>query len=153
MVGTKAPEFTLFNTKQEEVSLSDFKGENLVILFFPLAFTGVCTTELCSVRDDISTYNNANASVVGISVDSLFTLGKFKEEQDLNFPLLSDFNGEVSKAYGALYDDFAFGMKNVSKRSAFVVDKTGTIQYAEVLESAGDLPNFEAIKSKLNELS
>lgn len=153
MIDTKAPEFTLFNTKQEEVSLSDYKGETLLILFFPLAFTGVCTTELCSVRDDINTYNNAKAKVVGISVDSLFTLAKFKEEQHLNFPLLSDFNGEVSKAYGALYDDFAFGMKNVSKRSAFVIDKAGVVRYAEVLESAGDLPNFDAIKAKLGELS
>lgn len=153
MVGTKAPDFKLFNTEQQEVSLSDYKGRNLVVLFFPLAFTSVCTTELCTIRDDIATYNNAEADVVGISVDSLFTLQKFKEEQKLNFPLLSDFNAEASRAFGALYDNFAFGMQNVSKRAAFVIDKEGLVQYAEVLESAGDLPNFQAIKAKLSELS
>jgi peroxiredoxin len=92
------------------------------------------------------------ASVVAVSVDSLFSLGKFKEVQQLNFPLLSDFNKTASKAYDCLYADFVFGMKEVSKRSAFVVDKSGVLQYVEVLESAGDLPNFEAIKSTLARL-
>lgn len=147
--GQAAPDFTLFDTDKNQVSLSSFKGQPVVVLFFPLAFTGVCTTELCSVRDNIATYNGVNAQVLAISVDSLFTLGKFKEEQSLNFPLLSDFNKETSAAYGALYEDFVLGMKGVSKRSAFVVDKEGNIAYAEVLESAGDLPNFEAIKEVL----
>ena len=94
-----------------------------------------------------------DAQVLGISVDSLFTLDKFKAEQNLNFPLLSDFNKEVSASYGALYDTFVLGMKGVSKRSAFVVDKKGVIQYAEVLESAGDIPNFVAIKEVLSKLA
>jgi len=121
--GQKAPDFTLFNSEKNKVSLSDFKGKNLVILFFPQAFTGVCTTELCSVRDNMNIYTGLNAQVVGVSVDSIFTLAKFKEEQQYNFPLLSDFNKTVSQAYGAFYDEFVFEMKGVSRRAAFVVDK------------------------------
>lgn len=151
--GQKAPEFTLFNSEKNKVSLTDYKGKNLVILFFPQAFTGVCTTELCSVRDNMNVYTGLNAEVVGISVDSIFTLAKFKDEQQYNFPLLSDFNKTVSQAYGAFYDEFVFEMKGVSRRAAFVVDKEGTVQYAEVLESAGDQPNFEAIKTTLTGLN
>ena len=148
-VGEKAPLFTLRNSATEEVSLSDYKEKNLVVLFFPLAFTGVCTTELCEIRDSIAEYNNMNAEVMAISVDSQFTLAKFKEEQGYNFPLLSDFNKEVSRAYGSLYEDFVLDMKGVSKRSVFVVDKEGTIKYVEVLENAADIPNFEAVKDVL----
>jgi len=149
-IGDKAPDFSLYNSDKQLVSLSDYAGKNLVILFFPLAFTGVCTTELCSVRDNIAFYNNIGAEVVAISVDSLFTLDKFKVEQSLNFPLLSDFNKTTAAAYGALYENFVLDMQGVAKRSAFVVDSTGTISYAEVLESAGDLPNFDAIKQTLS---
>jgi peroxiredoxin len=148
-VGQQAPSLTLPDTDRNQVSLADFAGKNVVLLFFPMAFTGVCTTELCNVRDNIALYNNANAQVLGISVDSPFTLAKFKEEQKLNFPLLSDFNKEVSAAYGAFYDVFIGWMKGVSKRSAFVIDGAGVVRYAEVLESAGDLPNFEAINNTL----
>ena len=148
-VGEKAPLFTLRNSATEEVSLSDYKEKNLVVLFFPLAFTGVCTTELCEIRDSIAEYNNMNAEVMAISVDSPFTLAKFKEEQGYNFTLLSDFNKEVSRAYGSLYEDFVLDMKGVSKRSVFVVDKEGTIKYVEVLENAADIPNFEAVKDVL----
>ena len=152
-VGAKAPDFKLFDSDKNEVSLSGLAGQNVVILFFPQAFTGVCTTELCSVRDNLSIYEGLNATVLAISVDSIFTLSKFKELQGFNFRLLSDFNKEVSDSYGALYDTFVFGMKGVSKRSAFVVDKTGTVRYAQVLESAGDLPDFEAVKSTLQDLA
>lgn len=151
-VGDKAPEFTLFNTEKQAVSLSELKGQNVVLLFFPLAFTSTCTAELCSVRDDIANYSKLNASVYGISVDSLFALGKFKEEQSLNFDLLSDFNKTTSTAYGSLYDSFVLGMNGVSKRSAFVVDKEGIIRYAELLESAGDIPNLDAVKDILSNL-
>lgn len=152
-VGQAAPNFTLFNTEKQPVSLEQYKGKNVLILFFPLAFTGVCTTELCNIRDNIGVYNNANAEVLGISVDSLFTLGKFKEEQNLNFQLLSDFNKDTTAAYGALYENFVLDMRGVAKRSAFIVDKDGNIAYAEVLESAGDLPDFAAIQAKLAELA
>ncbi len=115
-----------------------------------LAFTGTCTKELCSVRDNISQYNNSNAEVIGISVDSIYTLAKYKEEQQLNFTLLSDFNKEASTAYGSLYPTFGFDMQGVSKRSAFVIDKDGVVQYAEVLENASEIPNFEAIQKALS---
>ena len=153
-IGQAAPNFTLFDTDKKPVSLADFKGQNVVLLFFPLAFTGVCTAELCNIRDNIAIYNNSNATVLGISVDSLFTLGKFKEEQKLNFSLLSDFNKAATSAFGVLYDVFpAFEMQGVSKRSAFVVDKERVVQYAEVCPTPGDLPNFEAIQTTLNTLN
>ena len=150
--GDKAPNFKLYNSDKQEVSLSDYVSKNVVVLFFPLAFTGVCTAELCEIRDNMATYADLNAEILAISVDSLFTLEKFKEEQKLPFNLLSDFNKEVSAAYGSLYENFVLGMKGVSKRSAFVVDATGTIQYAEVLESAGDIPNFTAVQEVLASL-
>lgn len=150
--GDKAPLFTLHASDTKEVSLSDYAGRNVVVLFFPLAFTGTCTEELCSMRDALADFNGMNTDVVAISVDSPFTLAKFKESEKLNFPLLSDFNKEVSRQYGSLYDTFVFGMEGVSKRSAFVVDAEGIVRYAEVLESAGDLPNFAAVKETLSAL-
>ena len=153
-IGQVAPAFTLFDTDKKATSLAEFKGKNVVVLFFPLAFTGVCTAELCNIRDNIGIYNNADAQVLGISVDSLFTLGKFKEEQKLNFPLLSDFNKEATKAFDVLYDVFpAFEMQGVSKRAAFVIDKEGVVQYAEVCPTPGDQPNYEAIQNTLNTLN
>jgi peroxiredoxin len=152
-IGQPAPNFTLFNSDKQKVSLSDYAGKNILLLFFPQAFTGTCTKELCSTRDNIALYNQANAEVFGISVDSVFTLAKYKEDQHLNFPLLSDFNKTVSTTYGALYDNFVFDMHGVSKRSAFVVDKQGIIRYAEVLETATDLPDFEAIHKTLEKLN
>jgi peroxiredoxin len=141
----QAPQFTLVSSDLKEVSLSDFKGKKVIIHFFPMAFTGVCTTQLCTMRDNFGYYDGLGAQILGISVDSPFTLAKFKEENNYQFPLLSDFNKEVSTAYGALYDVFAFGLKGVSKRAAFVLDEEQKVIYAEVLESAGDLPDFEAI--------
>lgn len=151
--GDKAPAFTLVNTDKKEVRLDDFKGKNLVIVFFPMAYSSICTAELCSLRDNLSDYASLEAEVVGISVDSPFTLDQFRKDQNLPFQLLSDFNKEASAAYDALYENFVFGLKGVSRRSAFVVDKDGIIQYAEVLESAGDLPNFEAVKQTLASLN
>ena len=152
--GDKAPSFNLFSSDKKEVSLESFTGKNLIVHFFPQAFTGVCTTQLCTVRDAIAMYKNDKADVVAISVDSVFTLGKFKEDQNLQFDLLSDFNKETSTAYGALHEVFpAFAMKGVSKRAAFVIDANGVIQYAEVLESPGDLPNFAAINETLASLT
>jgi len=152
IIGQPAPEFTLFSSDKTEVSLKQYEGKNLVLLFFPMAFTSVCTAELCEMRDNIATYQGLNAEIAAISVDSPFTLAKFKEEQHLPFPLLSDFNKEVSTAYESLYETFAMNMKGVSKRSAFVIDETGTLQYAEVLDNAGEVPNFEAVRETLNNL-
>lgn len=151
-VGDKAPVFTLNSTELKPVSLSDYAGKNVVLLFFPMAFTSVCTEELCTMRDDIATYNGLDAEILAVSVDSPFTLGRFKQDQSLNFPLLSDFNKEVSRNYGSLYEEFVLGLRGVSKRSAFVIDKEGTVRYAEVLESAGDVPDFKAIRDTLENL-
>ena len=151
-IGDKAPLFTLYSDTQREVSLTEYRGQNLVLLFFPLAFTGVCTEEMCTMRDTLERYNQLNSGVVAISVDSPFTLAKFKEVEGLNFPLLSDFNREVSRQYGALYESFVLGMEGVSKRSAFVIDGEGIIRYAEVLESAGDQPDYSAIQETLAQL-
>lgn len=152
-VGQKAPDFSLFDTERKKVNLSDFKGKNVLILFYPQAFSSTCTAELCAVRDDIARYNNANAEVLGISVDSVFTLKRYKEEQGYNFPLLSDFNKEVSAAYDSLYENWILEMRGVSKRSAFIVDKEGVIQYAELVEAKGAVPDFEAINQLLEKLN
>jgi glutaredoxin-dependent peroxiredoxin len=124
-IGDQAPDFTLINTEKKPVSLADYKGKNVVILFFPMAFTSVCTAELCQTRDDIAYYSGLNAEVLGISVDSPFTLEKFKEDQQLPFHLLSDFNKSTSRAYGSIYENWILGLDGVSKRSAFVIDSTG----------------------------
>jgi peroxiredoxin len=151
-VGQAAPDFTLFDSDKNPVTLSSLRGSNVLLLFFPQAFTGVCTKELCSIRDNIASYNSTNAKVFGISVDSVFTLKKFKEEQQYNFPLLSDFNKEVSSLYDTIYTDWILNMKGVSKRSAFVIDKEGIVRYAEVLDNAGEVPNFEKIQTTLSSL-
>jgi peroxiredoxin len=151
-IGQEAPSFTLFDTDKKSISLSDYRGQNVLLLFFPLAFTSVCTAELCSVRDNIKMYEEAAAQPIGISVDSLYTLARYKDEQNLNFPLLSDFNKEVSETYGALYETFGYGMKGVTKRAAFIIDGEGIVQYAEVLENAGLQPDFENIKQTLTRL-
>ena len=147
--GQEAPDFALFDTSKKKVALHDYRGRNVVLLFFPFAFSSTCTKELCDIRDNISLYNNSNAQVLGVSVDSLYTLAKYKEEQHLNFPLLSDFNKEVSIAYGSLYQTFGYDMQGVSKRTAFVIDKEGVVRYAEVLEKANQIPDFEAIHKTL----
>jgi peroxiredoxin len=152
-IGDEAPDFTLFDSDKNQFSLSDLRGNNVLLLFFPLAFTSVCTAELCSVRDSLNMYEQLDVKPVGISVDSLYTLAKFKAEQKINFPLLSDFNKEVSNTYGALYETFGFGMKGVSKRAAFLIDREGIIEYAEVLDNAGLQPDFVAIQGKLRELA
>lgn len=151
-INDQAPDFKLINTEKKIVSLTEHKGRNVVLLFFPLAFTSTCTAELCSTRDDLEFYNNINAVVYGISNDSNFVLKKFKESLNLNFELLADWNKTVSEAYGSLYKEFILGMKGVAKRSAFVIDKEGKIRYAEVLEDAGKVPDFEAIKDCLKGL-
>lgn len=152
-IGQAAPDFSLYDDTKTKVTLSELKGSNVLLLFFPQAFTSVCTAELCGVRDNIAMYNNANAKVFGVSVDSVFTLAQFKEAQHYNFPLLSDFNKEASTAYDAIYQDWILDMKGVSKRAAFVIDKQGIVQYAEVLENAGNVPDFAQIEKTLKGLS
>ena len=152
-VGTKAPDFKLFSSDKKEVSLADFKGKNLVIQFFPAAFTGVCTAQLCTSRDELSLFNGLNASVVGVSVDMPFSLGEFKAKNGINFDLLSDFNKDFIKAYDMYLENFALGMKGVAKRGVVVIDKDGVIQYTETTPSPGDQVNFEALKAALAKLN
>ncbi len=149
--GQPAPAFNLVDGSNREVSLETTRGKITLLLFFPFAFTGTCTEELCNIRDNISFYDGLQASVFGISTDAPPSLTRFREEQRLNFPLLSDFNKEASTAFGALYEQLGW-MKGVSKRAAFIIDKQGIVQYAEVLDNPGDLPNFEAIQSILKSL-
>jgi len=148
-IGQQAPAFTMFTSERNEITLDSYRGQQVLLLFFPAAFTSTCTKELCSVRDDLSFYNDLNAIVIGISTDSLYTLAKYKEEQQLNFILASDFNKEVCASYGSQYEVFNYKMKGVARRSAFVIDKHGMIRYAEVLEKAGDIPDFNKIKAAL----
>jgi len=153
VVNTQAPDFTLQNTKGNKVSLQEYLGEkNVLLLFFPLAFTDVWSKELCQVRDNFKIYDALDANVFGISVDSFFTLNEFKKAQNINFQLLSDFNREVSKKYEALYDDF-FRMKGVSKRAAYLINKEGVIKYSEVLEDASMIPDFDNIQKTLEGMS
>ena len=153
LVKNEAPEFKLQNTNGEDVSLSEFRSKkNVVLLFFPLAFTSTCTKELCETRDNLKIYSSLNATILGISVDSFFTLKEYKQSQNLNFQLLSDFNKKVSKEYGVLNEDF-FGMKGVSKRSVFVINKEGVVVHSEILEDASNLPNFNAVQSSLIDLN
>ena len=152
-IGDNAPNFTL-KTKNadglKDISLSDHQNKQaVVLLFLPFAFTSVCTEEACSVRDDLSSYNDLNAQVYGISVDSPFSQEVMALKENLNFPLLSDFNKEVSTSYGVLYEDF-IGFAGVAKRSAFVVSKDGTILFAWSSDDPKELPDFEAIKSSLS---
>jgi len=148
-VGQKAPDFTLKTNKMQDFKLSDLQGKkNAVLLFVPLAFTGVCTKEFCSVRDSVNTLQNENTQVVGISVDSPFSLDAWAAKEGYNFPLLSDFNKEVSAAYGSLYENL-LGFKGISKRSAFVVDKNGVLQYAWVSEDAGKMPDLDQVRECL----
>ncbi|HTE26259.1 redoxin domain-containing protein [Flavitalea sp.] len=152
-IGDTAPAFALYNTGKQKISLDDQKGKNVLLLFFPLAFTSTCTAELCGVRDNIAAYNSANAVVFGISVDSPYSLRKFKEEQHFNFELLSDFNKEISRNYETIYETFGMEMKGVSKRAAFVIDKNGIVRYAEVLENASEVPDFAKINETLKNLN
>lgn len=151
--GDIAPEFTLTNTSGDSVTLKDLQNQsegNILLTFFPLAFSSVCTDELCTMRDNMKFYDSLNTTVAGISIDSFFTLKEFKKANNLKFPLLSDFNKTASKAYDVLYEDF-FGMKGVSKRSVFIIGNDGKIKYAEVLEDSGKLPDFKAIQEVLLE--
>lgn len=155
-VGDQAPDFTLKSKSGDDmndISLSDYRDQkNVVILFFPLAYTGVCTDEMCSVSGGLADYDALDAQVLGISVDSPFAQEAWAKENDITVPLLSDFNREVSAAYGSQFEDL-IGFKGVAKRSAFVVDKTGVVRFASVSDDPTELPDFDAIKACLQALS
>jgi glutaredoxin-dependent peroxiredoxin len=151
-VGQPAPQFALYDTNKNKVSLSDFRGKNVILLFFPMAFTSVCTRELCEMRDSNELYNSLNAEVIGISIDTLYTLGKYKAENNLNFTLLSDFNKTATKDYDVYHQNFSYDYIGVSKRAVFVIDKNGIIRYIEVLPNLGDYPNMIALKNAVSTL-
>lgn len=151
-VNDVAPKFSLYSSEKELINLEDFKGHKVLLLFFPQAFTGVCTKELCATRDGLGTYEDLDAKVLAISVDSVYTLAKFKEVEKLNFPLLSDFNKEVIEMYGCVHETFNPGMKGVAKRSEFVIDKEGIVRYANVKDSPADFPDFDKIKEVLKSI-
>ncbi len=153
-IGQPAPDFTLYDDEKKPFTLSDLRGEkNVVLLFFPGAFTSVCTTELNTVNNDLDAYGS-DTQVVGISTDSPFALAEFRKVHGFRFPLLSDHDAEVCAAYGAKYDHDFTPMKldRIAKRAAFVIDRDGVVRYAEVLENAGELPDFDAVKKVLSEL-
>jgi peroxiredoxin len=145
--GAKAPNFSLPNTKKETISLESQKGKKVVLAFFPAAFTGVCTKEMCTFRDSLSALNNLDAQVFGISVDAPFSNGAFAEKNNLNFAILSDYNRDTVNAYGVALNDFA-GMKGyvAAQRSVFVVDREGMVKYAWIAPNPGVEPNYDEVK-------
>ena len=159
-VGTKAPEFSLPTKTADgpkQIKLSENFGKaNTLLLFFPMAFTGTCTTEMCDIRNGLREYTDLNASVYGISGDNPFAQEAWAKKESITVPLLSDYEHKVAKQYDVMYDSFLpqmnLGMSGVPKRSAFIVDRAGVIQYAESNDDARELPNFDKIKAKLAEL-
>lgn len=149
-VGQKAPDFLLTDTALQQCTLADYAGKPLVILFFPLAFTGTCTKEMCATQEDLSKYAELNASVLGVSVDSPFVLKQFAELYGLQFRLGSDFNRTMTKEYGVSFDGSFLGMTGFSRRAAFVLDKQHIVRYEELVTESGALPNFEAILHQLS---
>jgi peroxiredoxin len=149
-VGNKAPEFTLFDNDKKPRSLTEFRGKAVVLAFYPGAFTGVCTKELCAFRDAMSNFNHLNAQVVGVSVDSPFANKAFATQNNLQFPLLSDYTREASKMYGGVHEDFA-GITgySASKRAVFIVDANGSVKYTWVSENPGIEPDYNAITQAL----
>jgi len=156
-VGDKAPDFKLPSfTPTEELthfSLSDFKGKNLVIVFFPQAFTGVCTTEMCTMNDNFNSYKEMNAEVIGVSVDGTFVQKAFASANKINVPLLSDYNREMIRSYDVVQPEFAHGQKETSQRAVYVIDKDGVIRYVEVTENPGVQVNFDAMKKAVEGLN
>jgi peroxiredoxin len=159
-VGTKAPDFTL-STKTadvpKQIKLSDnFGKKNTLLLFFPMAFTGTCTTEMCDTTKELSNYSGMNTVVYGISGDNPFAQEAWAQQEKINVTLLSDYEHKIARDYGVVYDSFLpernLGMGGVSKRAAFVIDKNGVIQHVDVREDARELPDFEKIKAKLTKL-
>jgi peroxiredoxin len=159
-VGTKAPDFNLATKTADgpkQIKLSDnFGKKNTLLLFFPMAFTGTCTTEMCDTSKDLPNYSGLNAIVYGISGDNPFAQEAWAQKEKISVTLLSDYEHKVAKDYGVVYDSFLpernLGMGGVPKRAAFVIDKHGVIQHADVREDARELPDFDKIKAKLEQL-
>ena len=151
-LGTLTPDFTLFSDERKPVTLSQFRGHNVILNFFPAAFTGVCTAQLCDARDNMDAYNSVGAVVLGISTDTVFALAKFKELNNYQFSLLSDYDKKVIEAYDMVFPQFLLGMTNVAKRGVFLIDKEGILKYSEVTASPADMPNLAKLRETLAEL-
>ncbi len=152
-VGQTAPEFTLYDTDRSRRSLSDFRGKNVVLAFYPGAFTGVCTTEMCALRDRMDQFNSLNAQVLGVSVDPPFAQQAWAESNNLNFPLLSDFDRRVVNQYGVALENLA-GLEGyvAANRAVFVVDKDGVVRYKWVAPSPVNEPDYAEIQGALHQL-
>jgi glutaredoxin-dependent peroxiredoxin len=150
-VGSKAPDFTLTNQDRQPVTLSEQRGRPVVLAFFPAAFSSVCQKELCTFRDSMARLGQARAQVYGISVDTFFTLKAFHDQQQLSFPLLSDFNKQAIREYGVFNEDM-IGLKGIAKRAVFVIDKDGIVRHREVLEDARNEPDYEKVFAALASL-
>ena len=152
-VGSKAPDFTLTNGERQPVALRDHIGSgNIVLAFFPGAFSGTCTKEMCHFRDSMAQLSGLNAQVFGISTDTFFTLKAWGDQQHLGFPLLSDYNKEAIQAYGVVNPDM-IGLKNIAKRAIFVIDKGGVIRYREVLDDARNEPDYGKLQQALRDIA
>jgi peroxiredoxin len=150
-VGSKAPDFTLTSQDRQPVTLSGLRGKPVVLAFFPAAFSSVCQKEMCTFRDSMARLGKADAQVYGISVDTFFTLKAWQDQQQLNFPLLSDFNKEVIRDYGVFNEDM-IGLKGIAKRAVFVIDKDGVVRHREVLDDARNEPDYDKVFSTLDSL-
>lgn len=148
-VGDIGPEFALYSSEKNLIRLQDLRGKSVVLLFYPLAFTSTCTKELCSTRDDMAIYNELDAVVLGISIDTPQSLARYKADNQFNFLLLSDFNKQVIRAYDVVYEEWSLGMRGVGKRAVFLVDPEGFIRYMEVLENASLMPDLEGLQLAL----
>ena len=153
-VGDKAPEFTMYDIEKKPRTLKEFSGKKLVLVFYPGAFTGVCTKEVCAFRDSLAVLNSVNAQVVAASTDSPFANRVFAEQNKLNFPVVSDVSKEVSRQYAGLYDQFS-GIPGytAAKRAVFVIDSGGTVKYAWISENPGVEPNYDEVKSAVSSVS
>lgn len=147
-VGHSAPDFTLVDNTLTPHTLSSYKGQSVILAFFPAAFTGVCEKEMCTFRDNLGKLSSANAKIFGVSVDLPFSADAFSKKNQLNFPILSDMNREVTKAYDVLFSNLANvpGL-DVSARAVYLIDADGIIQYVEVTENPGVEPNYDAVMS------
>jgi peroxiredoxin len=153
-VGQTAPDFTLFDSGRQQRTLSDYKGQNVVLAFFPGAFTGVCTNEMCAFRDQEAQFNSLNAQVLGISVDPIFSQGAWSQQNNLNFPILSDYSRQVVGQYDVGIPNFA-GMTGytAANRAVFIVDKEGVVRYRWLADSPANEPNYEEVRQALSGLA
>ena len=149
-----APDFNLSNTEKNDIALSSYKGKTVVLAFYPGAFTGVCDTEMCSLRDNMNSFNDLNATVLGISVDSPWANAEFAKKYEINFNLLSDYNRHVSKAYDMIFNGLG-GLEGYecSNRGVIIIDEQGLIKYRWVAENPGVEPNYSEIIEKVKSLS